>query len=59
MSSVKVVVAISPELIPVAVARHPAQAIPLQGSWFGSAGDYLGMDVSVSIHKVADFIKAT
>jgi len=46
-------------LIPVAVARHPAQAIPLQGSWFGSAGDYLGMDVSVSIHKVADFIKAT
>jgi transglutaminase-like putative cysteine protease len=42
------------ELIPVAVARHPAQAIPLQGSWFGAAGDYLGMNVNVSIRKVAD-----
>jgi transglutaminase-like putative cysteine protease len=41
-------------LIPVAIARHPGQAIPLQGSWFGSAADYLGMTVNVSIHKVAD-----
>jgi transglutaminase-like putative cysteine protease len=41
-------------LIPVALARHPAQAIPLQGTWFGSADDYLGMTVQVSIHKVAD-----
>jgi transglutaminase-like putative cysteine protease len=43
------------ELIPVALARHPAQAIPLQGSWFGSASDYVGMNVNVSIRKVADF----
>ena len=41
------------ELIPVAIARHPAQAIPLQGSWFGTASDYVGMNVSVSIKKVA------
>lgn len=42
------------ELIPVAIARYPAQAIPLQGSWFGAASDYVGMNVSVSIRKVAD-----
>lgn len=42
------------ELIPVAIARHPAQAIPLQGSWFGSGDDYGGMKVNVSIKKVAD-----
>jgi transglutaminase-like putative cysteine protease len=42
------------ELIPVAIARHPAQAVPLQGSWFGSTSDYVGMNVDVSIKKVAD-----
>ena len=42
------------ELIPVAIARHPAQAAPLQGSWFGASSDYLGMNVNVSIRKVAD-----
>jgi transglutaminase-like putative cysteine protease len=41
------------ELIPVATARHPAQAIPLQGSWFGAASDYVGMTVNVSIKKIA------
>jgi len=41
------------ELIPVATARHPAQAIPLQGSWFGAASDYVGMNVNVSIKKIA------
>jgi transglutaminase-like putative cysteine protease len=45
-------------LIPVAIARHPSQAIPLQGSWFGSAADYVGMDVNVSIRKVADIVAA-
>jgi transglutaminase-like putative cysteine protease len=44
-------------LIPVALARHPAQAIPLQGAWFGEASDYLGMGVHISIHKVADIPK--
>jgi len=42
------------ELIPVATARHPAQAIPLQGSWFGAASDYVGMNVKVSIKRVAN-----
>ncbi len=41
------------DLIPVAIARHPGQVIPLSGSWFGEAGDYLGMDVAVSIRKLA------
>lgn len=40
------------DLIPVAIARHPAQVIPLSGSWFGDAGDYLGMDVKVAIRKL-------
>jgi len=40
------------DLIPVAVARHPGQAIPLEGSWFGEAKDFLGMSVNVAVHKV-------
>lgn len=40
------------DLIPVAIARHPAQVIPLSGSWFGDAEDYLGMDVNVAIRKL-------
>jgi transglutaminase-like putative cysteine protease len=40
------------DLIPVAVARHPGQAIPLEGSWFGDSNDYLGMSVNVAVHKV-------
>lgn len=40
------------DLIRVAIARHPAQVIPLQGSWFGDATDYLGMDVQVAIRKL-------
>lgn len=43
------------DLIPVAVARHPGQAIPLAGSWFGDAKDYLGMSINVAVHKVAEF----
>ena len=41
------------DLIPVAIARHPAQAVPLDGSWFGKAHDYLGMSVDVAVHKLA------
>ena len=40
------------DLIRVAIARHPGQVIPLSGSWYGDTGDYLGMDVSVSIRKL-------
>lgn len=42
------------DLIPVAIARHPAQAVPLSGSWFGEAQDYLGMSVNVAVHKFGD-----
>ena len=42
------------DLIPVAIARHPGQAVPLVGSWFGKAQDYLGMSVNVAVHKLGD-----
>jgi transglutaminase-like putative cysteine protease len=42
------------DLVPVAVARYPGQAMPLVGSWSGDAGDYLGMSVNVAVRKVAD-----
>jgi transglutaminase-like putative cysteine protease len=37
------------DLIRVAVVRDPVQASPLQGSWKGAPGDYLGMDVEVDV----------
>ena len=37
------------DLIRVAVARDPAQAVPLSGSWSGFSSDYLGMDVEVDV----------
>jgi transglutaminase-like putative cysteine protease len=36
-------------LIRVAVARDPTQAVPLQGSFTGKPADFLGMDVKVEI----------
>jgi len=30
------------------------QAIPLAGSWFGDANDYLGMTVNVAVHKIGE-----
>jgi transglutaminase-like putative cysteine protease len=42
------------DLIPVAIARHPGQALPLSGSWTGKTKDYLGMSVNVAVHKLAD-----
>jgi transglutaminase-like putative cysteine protease len=42
------------DLIPVAIARHPGQAIPLAGSWSGNAQDYFGMSVNVAVRKLAD-----
>ena len=42
------------DLIPVAIARHPGQAMPLSGAWYGSSSDYLGMSVEVNVHKIAD-----
>ena len=42
------------DLIRVAVARDPRQAIPLSGTWDGEATDYLGMDVSVAVDVEAE-----
>jgi transglutaminase-like putative cysteine protease len=39
----------STDLIRVAVARTPAQALPLVGAWTGSSEDYVGMDVEVDV----------
>ena len=39
-------------LIRVAVARSPNQALPLQGTFLGAAEDYLGMDVKVEVNLV-------
>jgi transglutaminase-like putative cysteine protease len=36
-------------LVRVATVRDPAMAVPLSGSWTGSPGDCLGMDVSVNV----------
>ncbi|MBS0450423.1 MAG: transglutaminase family protein [Proteobacteria bacterium] len=40
------------QLIRVAVARDPAFASPLSGSWFGSANAYLGMEATVDVRRV-------
>jgi transglutaminase-like putative cysteine protease len=37
------------DLVRVAVARDPSQAIPLSGTYWGDAADELGMDVSVDV----------
>jgi transglutaminase-like putative cysteine protease len=44
------------DVIRVGVGCHPAQVLPLAGSWFGERGDYLGMEVRVTRKKVADNI---
>lgn len=38
-------------LIRVAVARDPYQALPLSGTWFGPPASFLGMDVTVDVHR--------
>ncbi|HEY3800585.1 MAG TPA: transglutaminase family protein [Caulobacteraceae bacterium] len=42
------------DLIRVAVARDPRQALPLWGSWRGDAGDFLGMDVEIDVRSQDD-----
>ena len=41
------------DLIRVAVAREPGQAIPLHGSYYGDAADALGMTVQVNVRTEA------
>jgi len=40
-------------LIRVAVAHNPRQAIPLQGTWFGTASDHRAMKVAVKVSAAA------
>ncbi|MDQ8022586.1 MAG: transglutaminase family protein [Moraxellaceae bacterium] len=40
------------DLIRVAYTRRPEQAAPVSGSWFGSAEDFAGMDVQVSVRRI-------
>jgi len=40
------------DLIRVAVARDPAQAVPLTGTWTGTAGDFLGLSVDVQVRSI-------
>ena len=37
------------DLIRIAVARDPRQAVPLSGTWTGEPDDFLGMSVEVSV----------
>ncbi len=41
------------DLVRVAVARDPRQAVPLHGTWAGLPTDYLGMDVEVEVSTEA------
>jgi transglutaminase-like putative cysteine protease len=41
-------------LVRVAVAQKPQEAIPLQGTWIGTASDHLAMKVAVKVSAVAD-----
>ncbi len=42
------------DLIAVAIARHPRRAVPMEGSSFGNAQDYLGMSVDVAVHELGE-----
>jgi transglutaminase-like putative cysteine protease len=39
------------QLIRVGVARDPAQAAPISGSWYGGADAYVGMEASVQVRR--------
>jgi transglutaminase-like putative cysteine protease len=42
------------DLVRVAIARDPGQALPLSGQWVGDAKDYLGMEVEVEVSSDED-----
>jgi len=42
------------DLVRVAIAGDPRQALPLHGAWAGLPGDYLGMDVEVDVRTEHD-----
>jgi len=46
------------DLIRVAVARDPRQAIPLHGTYLGSADAFVGMEVSINVVPVDEAVEA-
>lgn len=48
----------SGNLIRTGVARTPAQAVPLEGSFEGAAEDFLGMDVDVQVTALAPTLRS-
>ena len=48
----------SRDLIRVAVARDPRQAIPLHGTYLGPADAFVGMDVSINVVSAGEEAKA-
>ena len=44
----------SRDLVRVAVARDPHQALPLHGTYLGPADAYLGMDVTIHVLSVGE-----
>jgi hypothetical protein len=42
------------DLVRVAVVSEPREAIPLQGTWIGTASDHLAMTVAVKVIAAAD-----
>jgi transglutaminase-like putative cysteine protease len=46
------------DLIRVAVARDPRQAIPLHGTYLGSADAFVGMEVSISVFPSTETVEA-
>jgi transglutaminase-like putative cysteine protease len=46
------------DLIRVAVARDPHQAVPIHGTYFGNADLHLGMDITIHVASVAENQKA-
>lgn len=46
-------------LIRIAVAREPSQAVPLSGSFFGAAGDFIDMEVKVHVRRAEGLEKIT
>lgn len=46
-------------LVTVAVVPDPSHALPLHGTYFGSASDHLGMDVRVSVITSAPDVTST
>ena len=42
------------QLIRVGVARDPAQAAPISGTWYGGADAFIGLEASVQVRRRAD-----